>query len=75
MTDELTWGASVTLKRDKPSASATARLGEVVALWRIETAAVSAKYGEPLDTAMCTVELPDGSSTEVPARYLAKVTS
>lgn len=75
MSSELTWGDTVKLKQDAPAAYAKASLGEIVGFWGIENESASAKYGEPLDTVICTVELSDGSSTEVPTKYLERVTA
>lgn len=70
--EPLAWGEHVKLKPDAPVAYQSASDGEIVGFWKIETEIVSRKYKEPIGTAMCTLELSNGASTQVPVKYIMK---
>lgn len=70
---KFTWGDLVRVSEDAESTMRPGDLADVVAITEINSEVLAKSYGAPLGETVYTVEFGDGSSAEVPERWLDKV--
>ena len=71
MKDDITWGSEVeVLNYDLLQYSGRPCYGSICGITNIDNAFLSETYGVPFGSRVFTVEFDDGSSEEIPEKYL-----
>lgn len=64
------WGDYVRVIKSAPQKYEPGQMGAICGFWEISNPKVAAEFDEPIGTAMCTIELGNGETIEVPISLL-----
>jgi len=67
------WGDAVRTKSSAPEQFRPGEVSSVCGIYFVENEEAALKFGEPIGTVVCLVEFSNGSSIEVPEKWLEQI--